>query len=243
MLADADTNRDAADVHADDALLADLAREVVPDDRWGEMLRRAFGADSAAPDRTLQGLRGVQGVQTGANPGSDDCVVRFDRTRAVAASSGGRRLQGRQANADGDLLTEVQETSDGRLVVTISARPGADARMTTAPLVVLRWETRVHQPAVVECSRVLATPLAPGVDGRLTARYELGSVEHLDALAVHPAVWADPDDVEEEAVRTAFSVTAYGNALRAWRRYLDQAPVRLAGLIRQLLPPATSDPS
>jgi hypothetical protein len=31
--------------------------------------------------------------------------------------------------------------------------------------------------------------------------------------------------------------------LRAWRRYLDQAPARLAGLIRQLLPPTASDPS
>jgi hypothetical protein len=227
-------------VDAQDAVLTDLAREVVPDDRWGEMLRRVFGADSAAPVRTLRDDVGVPG---GATPVRDDCVVRFDRTLAVAAASGGRRLQGRQTNADGDLLTDVQETSDGRLVVTISARPGADAGMGTAPLVVLRWETRMHQPAVVECSRALATPLAPGVDGRLIARYELGSVEHLDALAVHPAVWADPDEVEDEAVRTAFSVTAYGNALRAWRRYLDHAPARLAGLIRQLLPPTASDPS
>jgi hypothetical protein len=212
-----------------DAVLADLAREVIPDQRWDAMLRRAFGPDTSV------GAADVRQFQHAPH------VLRFDRSlpAAAAAASGDRRVAGRRTNSDGDLLTDVHETGDGRLVVTISARPGSSALWRKPALVTLRWQTRAHQPALVECTRVLATPLALGPDGGLIARYELGSVEHLDALAVYPAVWTNPDEVDEDAIRTAFAVTAYGNALRAWRRYVDEAPARLANLIRQLLPPGS----
>lgn len=223
-----------------DSVLDDLARAIVPDERWEAMLSRAFGPESRADGAVVRPFQRTSGRKRTV---SGENELRFERTMLAAAASGDRRMRGRRENAEGDLVTEVHQTSDGRLVVTISARAPRQTDPSQPPLVTLRWETRAHQPAVLDRSRELATPLAPAANGRLSARYELGSVEHLDSLTVHPAVWADADEVEEEAIRTAFAVTAYGNALRAWRRYVDEAPARLARVIRQLLPPGGSEPT
>lgn len=133
--------------------------------------------------------------------------------RLLAAAAGGRHPPIREIYTSGDarLMTEVEETPEARLLVRISTldRPSGVA------LVRLRWALVV--PGETKEVRTVVVPLAPSEDGRaLVAKYDLGSLDRVQAVEMGPAEWAEPSELTDELVRRAFELSLYGTARRAW---------------------------
>jgi hypothetical protein len=157
---------------------------------------------------------------------------RISRRLPAAAGSGRRPIRQVYATENGEILTEVLETEETRLVVTITALGSG----RPIPVVRLRWTSLV--PEDVRAAQTLLTPLAQSRSGPgLLAKYEIGSVEHLEEIEIAPAEWADPSEVTDEAVRQAFELSLYGSAHRAWEQLAEAGvctPLAQAELRRML---------
>jgi hypothetical protein len=134
-------------------------------------------------------------------------VIGFRRRRlpAAAADDGTARLAEVSRSfrsADGRLAVTVEQTAQGHLVVTLTAALPAGP----GPLLVsLGWEQSGPRHMVV--------PLSERAGRAPSARYDLGEADSVTAAAA-----AGPDDVQPDDVATAFSLTMYGDALRAWEQ-------------------------
>lgn len=133
------------------------------------------------------------------------------RLQAAAAADRPRPIRRTYTSSDRQLTTEVVESPDARLVVSISAT----AARKGAVLVRLTWARL--SPEMPEEVRALITPLAPSAgDKALVATYDLGPLDYALALKISPAEWAELNELTPELVREAFSYALYGSARRAW---------------------------
>jgi hypothetical protein len=158
----------------------------------------------------------------------------FSRRLSAAAGGEERHIRGSYLSLDGQLRTEVVETPEARLVVRISAANPAD----TVALVRLRW-------ALVGAdlggrTDTLVVPLAPSADGtEMVAKYDLGSLDHVEGVRIGSAEWAEPSELTAELVRCAFAFSLYGTARRAWEHLADTgvcAPPVQTALLEMLGP-------
>jgi hypothetical protein len=154
---------------------------------------------------------------------------RISRLLADAAASGARHVRDVLTSPDDEVVTEVEETDEGRLVATFTAagRPG---------LVRLRWS--LVQDGAPGTPRTLVTPLAERPEGGGVAKYDLGPVVEAIAIDVAPAERLDdPAELDAEDVRAAFDLVLYGSALRAWQEYAasGDCPAELRPLIAEAL--------
>ncbi|MFN2505620.1 MAG: hypothetical protein ABR540_15550 [Acidimicrobiales bacterium] len=156
----------------------------------------------------------------------------FSRQLPAAAGGEERLIGGTYASLDGRLTTEVVETPEARLVVRISAADPPDAVV----LVRLRWA--LVAPGLDDRTETLVVPLAPSGDGgEMMAKYDLGSVDKVQAVRIGPAEWAEPADVTAELVRRAFGFSLYGSARRAWEQLAASgvcAPATQSALLEML---------
>jgi len=134
---------------------------------------------------------------------------RVDRHLAAAASSGARGLAATLRSTDGSILTEVSESDEGRLLVTVrSADP-------TVLYVELAW-TPVAASGPGRRSR-LVTPLAPDRNG-VSVCYDLGPIDRAEAVDVEPAEPLPVTRVEPGDVALGLALMPTGASQRAWAR-------------------------
>jgi hypothetical protein len=163
---------------------------------------------------------------------------RISRVLADAAAKGARHVREVLTSADDEVVTEVEETDEGRLVATVTTS-------RTGGLVRLRWGLvpataggatagRSTAPAEV---RTLVTPLAERPEGGGVAKYDLGPVVEAAAGDLVPAEWTPGADLDADGVRAAFDLVLYGSAVRAWEEYAasDDCPADLRPLIAEAL--------
>lgn len=150
------------------------------------------------------------------------------RRMAAAASSGQRVLSGTYESGCGRITTEVVETEDATLQITVRCTD------PSVRLIEFTWSD-VGENGVGDRHR-LVTPLAP-VRGGQAVTYDLGSIA--DAAAIHLAAAEESplDRLDPAAVSTAFSVRHTGSARRAWVALVDAGVLRpaLVDLLRELL--------
>jgi hypothetical protein len=197
---------DDHDLDADEAARIDEAVAAhAPERAWD----RALGAVLAELRGRARGsTRAPEARLTGASTTTGDAVViAFRREPLVPAASddahaGLAEVSRSFRSADGRLTVTVEQTAQGHLVVTLSAAP------PTGPgpvLVSLAWEQ--HGP------RHMVVPLSERRGRSPSARYDLGAAD-----AVTAAAEASSRDLRPGDVDTAFSLTMYGDALRAWEQ-------------------------
>jgi hypothetical protein len=155
------------------------------------------------------------GQEASAAPQAAEAEVIPLRTisRLLAPAAGDRRpvVQETYTSVDGRLTTAVEETPDARLVVRVSAvdRPGRVA------LVRMQWALVLAE--TTDDVRTLVFPLAaPEEENTLVAKYDLGSLDRVQAVKIAPAEWAEPSELTGDLVRQAFTFSLYGTARRAW---------------------------
>lgn len=166
------------------------------DPRWKMMVARASGERS-----------------TGAPLRPDAIVV--SRELAAAAASTVVYPSRRLTSDDGRIVTDVEESDEGALLVTFTA---TDA--PSMPLLSFHWSVLVEGERTDEKS--LVTPLGPaGEDGARKVRYELGSVTRAQAFAVSPPEWISVDELDPLAVAATLRLGVTGAANRAWCAFLD----------------------
>jgi hypothetical protein len=156
----------------------------------------------------------------------------ISRLLAAAAGDRPRTIRESYISVDGRVTTDVEETPEARLVIRISTEdaPGPIA------LVRLRWAVVV--PQMIEEVKALVVPLAPSQDGGgLVAKYDLGSLEHVHAVKIGAAEWAEPSELTGDLVRHAFGFSLYGTARRAWENLAssNSCPPDVQAALRELL--------
>lgn len=189
----------------------------LPAGEWRATLLVGDPAVSASPSRRSAGITPLRTIP-----------------RLLAAAAGGRPRSIRESytSIDGRVTTEVEETPEARLVIKISAE---DPSGRTA-LVRLRWAMVV--PQMIEDENALVIPLAPSHDGGgLVAKYDLGSLDHVHAVKIGAAEWAEPSELTGDLVRQAFGFSLYGTARRAWENLAstNSCPPEAQAALRELL--------
>ena len=169
-------------------------------------------------------------------PSLADVIPMDSFTRWLPAAAGGeeRHIGGTYISLDGQLRTDVVETPEARLLVRITAANPAD----TVALVRLRWA--LVGAGLGDRTDTLVLPLAPSADGSgMVAKYDLGSLDHVEAVRIGSAEWAEPSELTAELVRRAFAFSLYGTARRAWEHLAATgvcAPAAQAALLEMLGP-------
>jgi hypothetical protein len=242
------------------AELRDLPIELVGPDgrtvtgRVGPRGQARFAGLPAGSWRTRLGAatRAVpQDTDTDASGGGGVVVPfrRISRVLADAAAKGTRHVREVLTSADDEVVTEVEETDEGRLVATVTTT-------RTGGLVRLRWglvpaatsaptapSARTATTGAATWSsgraevRTLVTPLAERPEGGGVAKYDLGPVVEAVAVDLAPAEWAAGASLDAAGVRAAFDLVLYGSAVRAWEEFAasDACPGDLRPLIAEAL--------
>jgi hypothetical protein len=197
----------------------------LPTGRW----RTRLGVAAATTDGTTRAPAAAGGAADVTAAGAAVLPFRrISRVLADAAASRSRSVREAFTSPDERVVTEVEETDEGRLVATLTTAE-ADG------IVRLRWSLVGAESVGV---RTLVTPLAQrGPSGGGIAKYDLGPVVEAAAVDLAPAEWADPADLDAEAVRAAFDLVLYGSAVRAWEEFVESArcPDHLRPLIAEAL--------
>ena len=150
------------------------------------------------------------------------------RATAIVPSSGQRVLSGTYESSCGRITTEVTETEDATLQVTVRCTD------PSVQLVEFTW-TDVGDEGVGDRHRIV-TPLARYRDGHIVT-YDLGSIADADAVHLAAAEEFALERLDPGVVSTALSVRHTGSARRAWTALADSgslAPV-LVTLVREFL--------
>lgn len=182
----------------------------------GELIRRTLHERTAALDLP-------------AAPERDTPLLHSLRRRmAAAASSGQRVLSGIYESRCGRITTQVLETEDATLQLTVRC---VDPSIR---LVEFAW-TDVGDDGVGERRRIV-TPLARSRDGQ-TVTYDLGSIAEAAAIDLAAAEEFPLARLDPGAVSTARSVRHTGSARRAWTALADSGALTPAvlRLVREFL--------
>ena len=131
------------------------------------------------------------------------------RRLTAAAATQRHQLHQTLSNAAGDLTTDLVETAEAHLVLTVSA----EQPCALFPLVSLGWALSGRSFAARQVT--LVSPLAE-VRGRLEARYDVGSVEGAESIGVSPAEWAAVGELAVADVDVAFQLEQFGVSRTAW---------------------------
>lgn len=153
--------------------------------------------------------------------------------RLLAAAAWDRHSGIREiySSVDGRLTTEVVESPEARLLVRISS-----VDVSTAALVRVRWA--VVAPETTETVRTLVVPLARDAGGRaMVAKYDLGSLERVQAVRIEPAEPVEASELTDELVRQAFAYSLYGSARRGWEDLARSGwcPPSVEAVLREIL--------
>jgi hypothetical protein len=217
---DAEKHETAADADP----LRGLVRSVT-DDTWNAGLAAIRASTSPRPVAVSTRHELATGRQVGQ-------IHTISRRLAAAAADGSRpRLQGRFLSADGRFETAFEETTEGRLLLTVRGPVDFDG------LVTVGYTRPVVNPAPTPVRTVLVTPLAT-YPTHTRAVYDLGSLTGVSEFSLEPAELIDASVMDEQTIRAALQeCSPFGNAVRAWRRYRAQAtvPEALQALIDNLL--------
>ena len=153
---------------------------------------------------------------TGTTESTNRVIPMHSFSRRLPAAAGGnqRPIGGTYTSLGGRLTTEVVETPEARLVVRIST---ADAPDTPDGVVLVRLQWALVAPTLGTRTETLVVPLAPSGDGdEMVAKYDLGSLDQVEAVRIGPGEWSAPSELTADLVRRAFGFSLYGTARRAW---------------------------